>query len=305
MAETKSSLWKVGAVCLIGLLFAVPALGTPDYDPSADLAGIGKLLAKLRALPPVSGNHSKGPEVRPRVAIYGDSTASILTVGIASWLDRMGVGHPRLGVAQLGCGLLEDGDYRFRGTVLNRPKHCRDRSTFWEDNVRAQRPDIAIVSFGPWEVCDRRWASGTEWTRIGTPEFDQKLRQKLNAATNILARGGARVIWVTQPGLLVRDPITGELPNKPFPESAPERMQRYNQLVREMAASRPETVQVLELAEYLRKQPGGEFSSELRPDGIHLDAAAALRLTNKFIGPEIMRLAAMPLPELSRSHKSP
>ena len=304
MGGTKAAHRAAGSILAVSLCLGTSVWAEQVYDPSADLAGVNQLMEKLRALPPVSGDSDRLAVESPRVAVYGDSTASILTVGLASWLDRTGTARPRLGVAQLGCGLLEEGDYRFRGEALQRPDHCRDRASAWEANVAAQHPQVAVVSFGPWEVCDRRWTPGTSWQHIGMPEFDRRLRQEMNAATDSLAAGGARVIWVTQPGIQVRESNTGELPETPFPESAPERMRRYNELVRELAASRPETVQVLELAEYLRRQPGGEFSADLRSDGIHLEAEAALRISNDFVGPEILRLAAIPLAAPTPASKS-
>ena len=269
---------------------AVPRFADGGYDPSPHVAEIAPMFERLKALPPVpSGSASEVPLV-PRVGVYGDSTGAALTIGLSHWLERTGEGQPRIGVAELGCGLLREGDYRYQGKVLPRPAHCQPRRAAWEANILSQSPHVAVVSFGPWEVCDRRLAGDGPWMHLGDPMVDQAMQAELLEAVDLLSARGALVVWLTHPVIEVRDPETGAAPVPAYPESSPARMARFNELVRELEALRPGKVVVLDVAGYLRNSSGGELDPLYRPDGTHLDAEGSLRLANDFIGPEVLRL---------------
>lgn len=269
---------------------AVPRFADGGYDPSPHVAEIVPMFERMKQLPPVKAPESSARSGSPRVAVFGDSTGAALTIGLSHWLERTGLGQPRIGVSELGCGLLRQGDYRYQGKVLPRPAHCQPRGAAWEANILTQDPDVAVVSFGPWEVCDRRFVDGGSWMHLGDPAVDDAVRAELLEAVDLLAARGALVVWLTHPAIDVRDPETGAAPVKAYPESDVARMIRFNELVRELEVLRPGKVVVLDVATYLRDSSGGELDPLFRPDGTHLDAEGSLRLANDFVGPEVIRL---------------
>ena len=68
-------------------------------------------------------------------------------------------------------------------------------------------------------------------------------------------------------------------------------MDRLNAIIREVAASRPETMRVVDLAGYVASRPGGEFDPTLRADGVHFTLEGASDVVNAWLGEEILRAA--------------
>ena len=67
-----------------------------------------------------------------------------------------------------------------------------------------------------------------------------------------------------------------------------ERMDRLNGLIREAGRLRQEDMRVVELAERLGREPGGELDPALRPDGAHFLRAPTLALTEAWLGELVM-----------------
>jgi hypothetical protein len=229
-------------------------------------------------------------QTAPRVAIYGDSTALQLSLGFDNWSRKQAGWRARPGVTELGCGLMREGAYRFRGLVINRPRHCQDRDKSWADNVELFHPDIAVVFFGPWEVADRKLPGEVTPRAPGDPILDAYIREEMLAVVDILSAHGTLVVWLTHPVLQTRDRRTGKLPETPFPESDPARMERFNELIFGLEDLRPGNVRAVDLAGYMRTLPGGELDEEYRPDGIHLTADASAKLAGDWLASEILRV---------------
>lgn len=193
-----------------------------------------------------------------RWAMFGDSTALTMGLGIGGTDARL---ESRWGWAKLGCPLGRGGAMRGdldRGDDPRAGTHeivgCDWAE--WVDVVKAAGYlDAAVIQTGNWDVVGRRVpALGRQWFEIGEPRYDEWLRSEMLAVTDALAAAGARrVVWVT----LAPDGF-GELENP--------RVIRYNELVADVAAARPSTVAIVDLAAWLRST--GE-DQRLRPDGIH------------------------------------
>ncbi|MEO2167157.1 MAG: SGNH hydrolase domain-containing protein [bacterium] len=285
----KPLLW-LGALMMI----LSPALAQPGaaalYNPKPDITPATRFIQNLAITEPEAGAEPLSHEGVARIGVYGDSTAAALNVGLQFWLDRRGNGRARMGLAELGCGLLRKGVYRFRGSDHARPEHCRERTSAWRASITRDQPDIALVLYGTWEVCDRKLPGENVWRHPGDPILDEELRKEMLDAVDMLSAKGALVVWLTHPVNEVRDLGSGDAPATSYPESDPLRMARLNDLIRELPESRPEKVQILDLAAYMRTLPGGELDKDYRPDGIHYSPEGTLRLAHDWLEAETVRL---------------
>lgn len=220
----------------------------------------------------------------PRVSVFGDSTAVYLASGLPFHLEQEGRATPGIGVGEPGCGILRRGPFRWRNEELTRPAHCVDRERAWADAIARGRPDIAVVSVGPWEVCDRKLRPDDRWRHLGDPLLDAELRREMLGAVDLLAKDGALVIWLTSPD------IQNGTPAHPHPEGDPARMARFNELVFDLERLRPGTLRVADLAAHSRSFPKGALDPDYRPDGVHLTNVSALWLAREWLATEILRL---------------
>jgi len=99
-----------------------------------------------------------------------------------------------------------------------------------------------------------------------------------------LTAHGSILIWLTHPQ--IQTGITEHLTDEQ-PESDPARMRRLNEIVNQVAATRPH-VRVLDLAGYMASRPQGELDLAERPDGIHWNDESNGILAD-WLGPQIMR----------------
>ncbi len=225
-----------------------------------------------------------------RAAVYGDSTALMIGMGLDTWLmAREGV-RARGGVGELGCGLARKGTYRFQRREYQRRKQCGDRDVTWAEDIQRGRPDFVIVLVGPWEVCDRKLPGDDTWRHPGDPVLDAYLRQEMLSVVDLLSSEGALVLWLTHPAIQVHKPSSLQLPKTPYPESDPARMARLDELIFELEKLRPGIVRVIDLAGYMRTLPGGEMDPSYRPDGTHLSIEGASKLWNDWLGAEVLRV---------------
>lgn len=283
--------WLMTPAAFAGVVLAIfaattrPAVSFAGYDPAGDISAATELVVRLR-----DGTPPGDEGDLPRIGVYGDSTAAALNVGLQYWLDKHGTGSPRLGTSELGCALVAAGSYRYQGKTLSNPAHCSDRTRSWPASLRRDDTELAVVSFGPWEVCDRKFPGDDQWRHAGDAVFDEHLQTEMLEAVDVFLAEGVPVVWLTHPVVEVRDPETGVPPETPYPESDPERMARYNEIVWELEKARPGRVKVLDFAGYLRGREGGELDPRYRPDGTHLSSEGTLKVAHDWLEAEILRL---------------
>jgi hypothetical protein len=235
----------------------------------------------------------------PRVSVFGDSTALYLAIGLLYQLEQEGLGTPGIGVAEPGCGILRPGVLRWKGRERARPDTCANRERAWANAIARGRPDVAVVSAGPWEVCDRKLRPDDRWRHLGDPILDEAVRREMLAAVDLLSKDGTLVIWLTSPEIDDRDH-----PRR-YPESDPTRMARFNELVLELEALRPAAVRVADLAARAKRFPKGVLDRDYRPDGVHLSNAGSLRLAREWLASEILRLYREAAPRAGRATPTP
>ncbi|MFJ4950881.1 hypothetical protein [Streptomyces sp. NPDC088760] len=112
------------------------------------------------------------------------------------------------------------------------------------------------------------------WTHIGEKTFDAYLRAQLDRAVDTAAARGARVLLSTEPYN-----HRGERPDGGvWPEDRPERVDRWNRMLRQVAAAKGRGVEILDLGR--RLGPKGAFTWQVdgvrvRSDGVHLTPEGA------------------------------
>ncbi len=231
---------------------------------------------------------------------FGDSTMLETGLGISQWgieTDRI-VLPGRVGDL-LGCGVSRGGERLERGETTVAPEGCDS----WPEIIPAEvarvrekygRLEFAVVQTGPWDVADRRLEGDDTWRSPGDPIYDEFLESELTTATGMFLEQGLVVVWLLAPRIDVgrnEEPP----PDTPYAESEPERMDRLNEIIEQIAADRQGVVAV-DLAGYLRDQPGGEMDSDLRPDGVHFTGETATEVA-QWLGPAVLdAVAAEPNP---------
>jgi peptidoglycan/LPS O-acetylase OafA/YrhL len=215
--------------------------------------------------PPVEHHRIPGKPVT--IEVFGDS----LAWSLVNYLPA----QPGLLVhddTMMGCGLLLDSPYRYFGSVGQQRPECVQWPHLLQQAATADGVDVVMILVGRWETMDRM--HNGRWTHLGDPSFDHYVRGELERAVSIAASGGARVVFATAPYNRRGERPDGGL----WPEDEPDRVDRWNALLREVASERPDTVQLIELG--ARLCPGGHFTKTVddiavRSDGVHLTPQGA------------------------------
>lgn len=220
------------------------------------------------------------PENPLRVGFFGDSTGMMLGVGSAKLADP-GVRYAGSS-ADLGCPLGRTGEFRGDARLGNDPTSMSVSplpQCDWANWVIAAQNaggfDIGVVLIGNWDIAGRRVPElGDRWTTVGDPEYDAWLGREMAAASDAVHAAGVRhLVWLELP------PDVGK------PSNA--RIDRFNQLVRRNAATRP-WITVVDYAAYLR---GTGQDARLRPDDIHLSEETSPEVVRTWLNPLLIDLA--------------
>jgi peptidoglycan/LPS O-acetylase OafA/YrhL len=215
--------------------------------------------------PPVDHHRIRGRPVT--IEVFGDSLAWSLVNQLPA--------QPGFIVhddTMMGCGLLLDSPYRYFGSVGHPRPECAGWPHLLRQAATTQGTDVVMILVGRWETMDR--VHNGKWTHLGDPSFDEYVRGELERTVGIAASGGARVVLATAPYNRRGERPDGGL----WPEDESDRIDRWNALLREVAAEYPDTVQLIELG--ARLCPGGHFTKTVgdiavRSDGVHLTPQGA------------------------------
>jgi peptidoglycan/LPS O-acetylase OafA/YrhL len=272
---------------------AVPALGAQSVS--------SKLTPPVSVTAHDPGTSANTPQVPAgtrgpyRVLLLGDSEASFLGFGLGPASGTYNVAYAGDGV--LGCGLLQGettlhnvvdpGTVGTRGGQVEVP--CATQSARWTADLNAFHPDVVVLADGEYEVRNR--LINGHWTHIGQPGFDSAELQAMRSAVAVLRSTGARVVLLT--AVYYQQPEQAD--GSAWPEDDPPRVDRYNALLRQVAAEAGSGVTVEDLNAHL--DPGGHYAQYIDgvnvryADGIHVDAAGA-KLVAPWLLADLARLAA-------------
>jgi peptidoglycan/LPS O-acetylase OafA/YrhL len=170
--------------------------------------------------------------------------------------------------APLGCSISSgdipaDAQARSRGAA----RLCVTEFARWNSDLVRFNPDVTMMLFGAWEIYNIVVDGKT--LAVGTPAFNQEKLKQLDHAFRILTANGAPLIVLTSPCLKLVHPIS--------PADSPEiaetwRIDNYNSVLRQFAASHPKRVILLDL--HGLTCPTGSFTGKINgipytDDGIH------------------------------------
>lgn len=236
----------------------LPAVPTAETVPSAQAARPGPT-----STPPAPTTTTTTVPLVDAVAFVGDSLAENLGGGLAAAGSQRGV--PVLDDSISGCGVAASGGYRLSGAAYELSPVCAGWSETWSVRLRRDRPKIVAIQVGRHEVLDRLYQG--RWTNILDPQYRAYVRGELERGIRIAGADGARVVLLTAPLFHRPDRPSGGQ----WPENDPERVDRFNELLRELAA-KTRNVSVIDLGAHAN--PGKTYVDvvdgvAVRSDGVH------------------------------------
>ena len=251
----------VAAMTLSPAAVAASASGDAVNESATKSAPV----ADPNVVPLAPSNRPKRHYPQPaKVEIIGDSVALTLANGVGLGSAKYGVTIINDGI--LGCGISVGGPYRYFGSVTAQRTECDQWQRTWLADVARADADVVVVLVGRWEVMDR--VVNGDWHHIGEAPIDNMLRAQLELAYKAASVRGAVVAFATAPYYL-----RGERPDGGrWPEDDPARVNRFNQLLREVAAKHPGRVRIIDFNK--KTGPNGVYQRVvsgvgLRSDGVH------------------------------------
>jgi hypothetical protein len=267
----------VGSACLVLSCVALTVLPTPPAGAGPVARAAGSSGARV-AFPLAPGltvsehaalRHAGAYAARPvRLLVLGDSIAMTLGMGLS--VDaRQDYGVTVADDATVGCDLDPQLQVFTSGAAGPATPGCDNWRGLWPFVIAGQRPQVVALGLGRWEVADHLLDG--HWVHIGEPAWNDHLTGDLQAAITILHSFGAKVVLLTMPYV---DPTDRQANGQPFSENTPARTAAYNELVRQVAATHPGVVSVIDLNRML--SPGGVYTASVSgvdvrsSDGIHV-----------------------------------
>ncbi|MEZ5142015.1 MAG: acyltransferase family protein [Acidimicrobiales bacterium] len=267
------------AVSVLAITLTAPA---PAIDFESAQEQLAQIATNDPPPPPPADPAAENPP-KPRLAVFGDSTALMTGMGLTSELVATGKADVVPGVTLLGCSVSRYGERRDAKTQGPIDPECNNWAVTWKQAIDKGQPNVVYVQVGPWEVIDRRLPGDKQWRSVGDPVFDDYLRKEMLAAVDLLSAEGAEVMWATLPPI---GALPGQDPYKERGQGAdPERAKRYNELVNELPALRPGKVHVVDLSSWLVNS--GE-DGRLRPDGVHFGLETSREVARRWLADEIV-----------------
>ena len=283
----------VAAVAILGAAVVAGSAPPPIIDYASAAAIVDSVPSPAPDTPvpvvdPPATVESAGASTEERVAFFGDSTALMTASGfrVAAADDPRLDGVP--GRTILGCGiLLADGIRGVGGQVGTIADKCVHQFDEWAAKIDGNRPDVAVVQAGPWETWDLRWSDVEGWHHLGDPIADERALAQLRQVVQLLSVDGARVAFVTT------SPVDRRKPG-PGPCACPERLDRWNELLRQVAAEEPDTVSIIDLDGWLRSI-GPDEDARLRLDGVHFSEVTAAEVSRRWLIDQVLAVPRNPV----------
>lgn len=284
----------IGFVAAAGVTGISVVLGTmpppPVAEPAAIVVPSATATNAAGTLPMQRPNRKPGAE--PRIAFFGDS----VSWSLGTYLPH----QPGLIVtvrAIQGCGIARLPDIIQLGTGHTNYPGCTTWHERWQRNVDWDDPDVSAILLDRWELMDRRL--NNVYQHVGMPEYNEYLTTELELAISIAGSRGAHVVLLTAPYTRRGERYDGGL----FDEDRPERVDAWNDLLRDVAARHPKDVTVIDLNK--RVCPDGKFTwtidrLRIRSDGLHFTPDGVRRWIAPWLMPQLTSIALYGSYALSR-----
>jgi lysophospholipase L1-like esterase len=286
--------WKAWVAVPSGVAVVIVAVVAATTGTSAVAStAIGSTGAG--ATPTTTATSSPATATQPvRVLLFGDSVALTLGLGLGEAKEQDKYGYVLSDKGILGCGVVNGPELQLMGQLVATPSACNgspympgeplDHQPWpyqWLDAMAVTHPNVVVLLAGRWEVADRQFEGG--WTNILDPRYAAYVKSQLQEASTLVTSAGAHIVYLTAPCT-----NEGEQPDgAQWPEDNPARLDAYNKLVREVAASHPKTDSVVDL--YSAACPGHTFTNTVdgqvirTTDGVHFTAAGGVLLAPKLM----------------------
>lgn len=238
--------------------------------------------------PPIVGNPPPGPPA-PKVSVFGDSVSwSLVATGApdAATVSQLGLGS-MANRSEWFCELfplprLQD------GYVYQASTNCSNWREKWKSAVAYDKPDIAVLHIGAWEIFPRYFFGWAYW---GSPGMDTAFNGVLDEAIRAIGSTGAKVAIMIQP------------PFNRGPSGPPEwtmgqrwRVDHLNDLLR--AAAARNRAYTIELATLECPPPSGQCQNDnfLRDassptGGVHFSPAGSRWIMANWVAPRLRAIA--------------
>ncbi len=178
-----------------------------------------------------------GPPVK--LLLVGDSTAYTLGLGLSAYQSDYDIEMKNSGI--FGCGVTDGAEVELQGVVSQMNSYCTGApgteswSQVWQHDLSTFDPNVVMILAGRWEVTNRTYKG--RWTNIMQPQYAGYVERQLKSAVTLAGSRGAKVILLTAPCY-----DTGEQPSgQPWPEDSPQRLAKYNSIVRSVGSTEPNT----------------------------------------------------------------
>jgi hypothetical protein len=267
----------LGSACLVLSCVSVSAVSAGPAAAAAVARADGSGGARVAfPLPPgqttsehAALQHAGAYGAHPvRLLVLGDSIAMTLGMGLSVDAQQE-YGVTVTDDATVGCDLDPQLQVITSGAAGPATPGCDNWRGLWPFVIAGQRPQVVALGLGRWEVADHLLDG--HWVHIGEPAWNQHLTADLQAAISILHSFGAKVVLLTMPYV---DPSNRQADGLPWSENTPARTRAYNALVRQVAATHPGVVSVIDVNRML--SPDGVYTASVSgidvrsSDGIHV-----------------------------------
>ena len=253
-----------------------PAVAAAPSPPPFDAQ------APLPPAPAARERRHAAPGGRVTALFAGDSANFALAEAAGRWGAARG-GLTAVNATQFGCPIARGGDYRFLRDMRSLDARC-DWGTFLPPAVAGNRPEVAVVGTGIWEVVDRRLEGDDRYRDLTEPAVARYALIEYLSVIDTLGADGATVVVLNQPAI---QPGLDQ-GYQGLPESDPARIDRLNQLLAEAVSLRPGVATLVDLTAWVDGQPDGADPAN-RPDGIHFTDGFTDRIA-EWLAPQLVAL---------------
>ena len=243
------------------------------------------------AAPAATTSTTAPPPPAVKVLVVGDSIGQNIAIGLKRWGAKTGKvivwDH-----AIAACPVARGGERRTADGPYPIPAGC----DWWGTpaalaEIEKWDPDVILMVGGLNDIWERKVDGWATYRKPGDATFDRWALGEYEHAADLL--GTARPFGWMPPPCLEWGPYGPHIE----PEDGHARVRRINDIVDNLLRRKPDKVQLADLDAQIC--PGGEYDRDVfgpnsRPDGLHLSDEAAEILTDKWLGPFVIDMAAAP-----------
>ena len=229
------------------------------------------------------------PALATHVLMLGDSVSWTMLGGMDTWNKNHDGQQLRVdSYRAIACTVGEAGPMSSLGVIEQPTGDCENFRPMLPGFLAADHFDAIVVTMGQKDLGERLLDG--QWRAFGDPVFDEWFRGQLDELADILALGGAPVLWTSSP--YVRIAVANDPSShwQDYDDNDPARADRLNEIVAEELADRPR-FRIVDVAGWLRQLPGGETNPDYRADGVHLTVNGS-NMLGAWMVPQILAAAA-------------